>query len=107
MTARAVMCQGTGSHVGKSVVVAGLCRLYARAGFRVAPFKAQNMSNNSFVTSDGGEMGRAQGGGVEPIVEMNPILLKPDADTRAQVVRLGQPVEAMEVRQYHDYQRIA
>jgi adenosylcobyric acid synthase len=110
--AQAVMLQGTGSHVGKSVVTAALCRLYARAGYRVAPFKAQNMSNNSYVTADGGEMGRAQvfqaqAAGVEPSVDMNPILLKPDADTRAQVVRLGQPVESMDVQEYHAYQRVA
>jgi adenosylcobyric acid synthase len=112
LAAKAVMLQGTGSHVGKSVVTAALCRLYARAGYRVAPFKAQNMSNNSFVTAAGGEMGRAQvfqaqAAGVEPTVDMNPILLKPDADTRAQVVRLGQPVDSMDVRGYHDYQHVA
>ncbi|MGA9532827.1 MAG: cobyric acid synthase [Anaerolineales bacterium] len=112
MAANAVMLQGTGSHVGKSVATAALCRLYARAGYRVAPFKAQNMSNNSYVTADGGEMGRAQvfqaqAAGVEPTVDMNPILLKPDADTRAQVVRLGQPVDSMDVREYHAYQRVA
>lgn len=90
----AIMLQGTGSDVGKSLVVAGLCRLFARRGLRVRPFKPQNMSNNAAVTSDGGEIGRAQAlqalaCGVEPTSDMNPVLLKPESDKGSQVVLQG------------------
>ncbi|MDG1708033.1 MAG: cobyric acid synthase [Emcibacteraceae bacterium] len=90
----ALMLQGTGSDVGKSVLVAGLCRALVRRGMRVRPFKPQNMSNNAAVTEDGGEIGRAQAlqaiaCGVEPTVHMNPVLLKPQSDVGAQIVVHG------------------
>ncbi|PIE55664.1 MAG: threonine-phosphate decarboxylase [Desulfobulbus propionicus] len=104
----AVMLQGTGSDVGKSVLAAGLCRVLLQDGLRVAPFKAQNMSLNSFVTLDGGEMGRAQvvqaqACRLEPDVRMNPVLLKPSTDTGSQVIVLGRPVGNMSVREYFRY----
>lgn len=110
MPALRIMVQGTGSYVGKSVITAALCRYFYRQGYRVAPFKAQNMSNNSFVTPDGGEIGRSQvfqasACGIEPAVEMNPVLLKPASDMGSQVVVLGKPVGHMRVREYHEYQK--
>ena len=94
MTARALMFQGTGSDVGKSLIVAGLARALTARGHTVRPFKPQNMSNNAAVTADGGEIGRAQAlqaraAHVEPSVHMNPVLLKPQSETGAQVVVQG------------------
>ncbi len=100
-----IMVQGAGSNVGKSVLVAGLCRIFARRGVRVMPFKPQNMSNNAGVTADGGEIGRAQmlqarGAGVEPRTDMNPILLKPESDSGAQIIVQGQRYGTMLARDY-------
>lgn len=103
--ATAIAVLGTGSDVGKSLVAAGLCRLLHRAGLNVAPFKAQNMSLNSFVTPEGGEIGRAQAlqaeaCGIAPHVDMNPILLKPESDARAQVVVQGRVYSTLDAQSY-------
>jgi adenosylcobyric acid synthase len=105
------MFMGTGSDVGKSLIVAGLCRAYARRGLRVAPFKPQNMSNNAAVTADGGEIGRAQAlqaraAGREPLTSMNPVLLKPEAETGAQLIVRGKRVGSFTARDYWE-QRVA
>ena len=103
MTGRVLMIQGTSSSAGKSLLVTALCRIFSRRGIRVAPFKAQNMSNNAAVCADGGEIGRSQAlqalaARVPPTVDMNPILLKPEADTRSQVIVNGRSWKTLDAR---------
>ncbi len=112
MKAHSLMVQGTTSDAGKTTLVAGLCRVLHRRGIAVAPFKPQNMALNSAVTADGGEIGRAQAlqaqaAGIAPTTDMNPILLKPNSDTGAQVIVHGRAVATLEAQAYHDYKRIA
>lgn len=102
---KAIMIQGAGSNVGKSMLVAGIARAWSQQGLRVAPFKPQNMSNNAAVTVDGGEIGRAQAlqalaAGRDPIVDMNPVLLKPESEVGAQVIVQGQRVGTLKARDY-------
>src|SRR5689334_7576661 len=111
MTAKTLMIQGSMSSAGKSTLVTALCRIFARRGVRVAPFKAQNMSNNAAVCDDGGEIGRAQytqalAAGLRPTVQMNPVLLKPEADMHSQVVVNGRVWETLPARSYYERKRI-
>ena len=106
--AKAIMVQGTMSNAGKSMLTAGLCRIFKQDGYKVAPFKSQNMALNSFITKDGLEMGRAQvmqaeAAGIEPSVYMNPILLKPTNDTGSQVIVNGEVLGNMSAREYFAY----
>src|SRR5258706_1577398 len=99
------MFQGTGSDVGKSLIVTGLARLWADRGLKVRPFKPQNMSNNAAVTADGGEIGRAQAlqaraCGIKPTTDMNPVLLKPQSERGAQIVVEGRVFAAASAREY-------
>ena len=103
---KVIMVQGTMSNSGKSFIVAGLCRLLKRRGYKVAPFKSQNMALNSFITSEGLEMGRAQvmqaeAAGIKPGVDMNPILLKPTSNSVSQVIRKGRVLSDMSAAQYY------
>ncbi len=111
-SARSLMFQGTSSNAGKSILTAAFCRIFLQDGLRVAPFKSQNMSLNSYVTRDGMEMGRAQvvqamAAKLDPDWRMNPILLKPNSDTGSQVIVNGRPVANMNVKEYHCYKSTA
>jgi adenosylcobyric acid synthase len=107
MTANVLMVQGTSSSAGKSLLVTALCRIYGRRGIKVAPFKAQNMSNNAAVCADGGEIGRAQAlqaaaAGIAPSVDMNPVLIKPEADSRSQIIVMGRPWHTLAAKNYYE-----
>lgn len=109
---KTIMIQGTTSDAGKSVMVAGLCRLFARKGYKVAPFKPQNMALNSAVTPEGGEIGRAQAVQaqacfLQPHTDMNPVLLKPNSDIGAQVIIHGKACADMDAQSYHQYKKTA
>jgi adenosylcobyric acid synthase len=106
--AKTIMIQGTASSVGKSIIVAALCRIFKQDGHKLAPFKAQNRALNSFVTTGGGEIGRAQvvqaeAAGIAPTVDMNPVLLKPTADTGCQVIIMGKVARNISARDYYQY----
>jgi adenosylcobyric acid synthase len=111
MTAKVIVVLGTSSSVGKSLLVTGLCHLFARRGIRVAPYKAQNMSNNAAVCPDGSEIGRAQATqalacGLQPHVDMNPVLIKPEADSRSQVVVMGKAWKTLSARDYYPQKHV-
>ena len=104
--AKNIMFMGTGSSVGKSLLTAALCRILNNQGYRVAPYKSQNMALNSYITKDGKEMGRAQVvqaecARMEPQVEMNPVLLKPNSDVGCQVILMGKAEYNMDAQDYH------
>jgi adenosylcobyric acid synthase len=108
--AKTLMIQGTGSGVGKSVITAALCRIFFQDGYSTAPFKAQNMALNSFVTRDGGEIGRAQAvqaaaAKIEPTVDMNPVLMKPSSDRRAQIILHGKPIGNFSAAEYSSHKK--
>src|SRR5687768_9302696 len=111
MTAKVLMIQGSSSSAGKSLMVAALCRIYARRGIKVVPFKAQNMSNNAAVCADGSEIGRAQAlqaaaAKLQPSVDMNPVLIKPEADSRSQIILMGRPWQTLEAKTYYEKKEI-
>ena len=108
--AKAIMIQGTMSNVGKSLLAAGLCRIFKQDGYKAAPFKSQNMALNSCITEEGLEMGRAQAvqaeaAGIKPSADMNPVLLKPSSDTGSQVIVRGIPLGNMAAREYFSYKK--
>ncbi len=111
MPAKVLVILGTSSSVGKSLLVTGLCHLFARRGIKVAPYKAQNMSNNAAICPDGAEIGRAQATqalacGLEPSVDMNPVLIKPEADTRSQVIVNGRAWKRLSARDYYPQKKL-